>query len=435
MGTSTGKLTAATVRNISSPGRYADGNTLFLNVKKGGSKSWIQRITVDGRRRDIGLGAFPTISLAKARERAMANRLAIADGRDPLAEKKRATVPTFREAAQATFEANRPRWRDTKTARNWMQGMEKRAFPVIGNMRVDRVQREDVLRILKPVWTVHPDVARKLRQRMRATLRWCQAHGYVEQNVAGEAIDGALPPMSAVRTHHRALPYSEIRACLETIRASSASTSARLCLEFLVLTATRSGEARGARWDGIDLDAGEWRIAADRMKTMKPHVVPLSDPAMRVLDQARALGDGPLVFPSPIRRNQPRPLSDMTLMKVLHTVGLGRKATVHGFRSSFRTWASERTEADHAVMELCLSHAVGSAVERAYARSDLIEKRRVLMEQWGELCAPPWATPTQRSPGACRGRDGPPSGARSEAAGQQPTSPQPPCAQPTRTGD
>ena len=427
MGKNTGKLTAATVRTISSPGRYADGNTLFLNVTKGGSKSWVQRVSVDGRRRDIGLGSFPTISLAKARERAMANRLAVASGRDPLSDKKRATAPTFREAAQATFEANRPRWRDTKTARNWMQGMEKRAFPVIGNMRVDRIRREDILRILKPVWTVHPDVARKLRQRIRATLRWCQAHGYVEQNAAGEAIDGALPPMPAVRTHHRALPYSEVRACLETVRASSASASARLCLEFLVLTATRSGEARGARWDEIDLEAREWRIAADRMKTSTSHVVPLSDPAMQILDQARTLGDGPLIFPSPIRRNQPQTLSAMTLMKVLHTVGFGDRTTVHGFRSSFRTWASECTESDHAVMELCLSHAVGNAVERAYARSDLLEKRRTLMAQWAAECATPSpGAPAQRPSSICPGLDGPQPGPLAESTGARPTSPHQP---------
>lgn len=405
---STGKLNVGTVRGISSAGRYADGNTLFLKVTDRGTKSWVQRVAIDGRRRDIGLGSFPTVSLAKARERAMANRLAIADGRDPVSEKKRAKTPTFREAAQATFEANLPRWRDTKTARNWMQGMEKRAFPVIGNMRVDRIRREDVLHILKPVWAVHPDVARKLRQRMRATLRWCQAHGYVEQNVAGEAIEGALPPMPAVRAHHRTLPYADVRACLETVRASSASASARLCLEFVVLTATRSGEARAARWDEIDLDQREWRIAADRTKTGTLHVVPLSEPAMQVLDRARALGQGPLVFPSPRRRKEPGPLSDMTLMNVLHTIGFGARTTVHGFRSSFRTWASECTESDHAVMELCLSHAVGSAVERAYARSDLLEKRRVLMERWGTACAPASANPPgQRQPGACPGLDAP----------------------------
>ena len=379
-----GRLTAASVRSVTKPGRYGDGDTLFLMIAKGGSKSWVQRITIDGRRHDIGLGGFPLISLAHARERAMANRLAVVNGRNPLTEKKRARTPTFRKAAQATFEANRPRWRDGKTARNWMQGMEKRAFPVIGDMRVDQIRRQDILRILTPVWTAHPDVARKLRQRVRATLRWCEAHGYVEQNVAGEVIDGALPAMPAVKAHHRSLPYRDVGSALRAIRASSASPNAKLCLEFLILTATRSGEARGARWDELDLDSRVWRISADRMKSNTDHVVPLSDPAIDVLIQARQLGSGVLVFPSPMRPRNP--LSDMTLMKALHTVGLGKRTTVHGFRSSFRTWASECTDADHAVMEKSLSHSVGNAVERAYARSDLLEKRRSLMEQWGAAC-------------------------------------------------
>ena len=380
-----GKLTSARVRSITAPGLHGDGDTLFLALARGGSKSWIQRITIDGRRHDIGLGGFPLISLAKARERAMTNRLAISDGRNPLAEKRRAKTPTFRKAALATFEANRPRWRDNKTARNWLQGMEKRAFPIIGDMRVDRIGREDVLRILKPVWTSRPEIARKLRQRIRATLQWCQAHGYVEQNVAGEAINGALPAMPAVKAHHRALSYPDVAPSLCAIRESTASTAARLCLEFLVMTASRSGEARGASWDEVDLKSREWRIGADRMKAHAPHLVPLSDPVINILKQARQLGDGRLIFPSPIKRH--RPLSDMTLMKVLHTVGLADRTTVHGFRSSFRTWASDCTDADHAVMELCLSHSVGTAVERAYARSDLMEKRRSLMDAWAAACA------------------------------------------------
>ncbi len=379
------KLTSAGVRSITAPGLHGDGGTLFLAVAKAGSKSWIQRITIDGRRHDIGLGGFPVISLAKARERAMANRLAVAEGRNPLADKRRARTPTFRKAAQATFEANRPRWRDGKTARNWMQGMEKRAFPVIGDMRVDRIGREDVLRILKPVWTRHPEVARKLRQRIRATLQWCQAHGYVEQNAAGDAINGALPAMPSVKAHHRALPHQDVAPAVRSIRESTASAAAKLCLEFLVVTASRSGEARGATWDEVDLRSREWRIGAERMKAHAPHVVPLTDPAVRILKQARRLGGDALVFPSPIKRG--RPLSDMTLMKVLHTVGLADRTTVHGFRSSFRTWASECTDADHAVMELCLSHAVGTAVERAYARSDLLEKRRELMDAWAAAYA------------------------------------------------
>ena len=377
-----GKLTAVEVRSLSAPGRYGDGETLFLNISPGGSKSWIQRIVINRKRRDIGLGPFPVIGLAEARRRAFNNRVAVASGRDPLAEKRRATTPTFRQAAQRTFEAIRPSWRNNKTSANWLQQLEKRVFPVLGDMPVDSIGREDVLRVVTPIWTSKPQIARKLRQRIRATLRWCQAHGYVEHNVAGEAVEGALPSMPAVKAHFRALPYREVSEALDVIDASRASLSARACLRFVAFTACRSGEARGATWDEIDLEAREWRIPAARMKTGIEHRVPLSDGALTVLESVRPLRDrfNNLLFPSPSRPG--KPLSDMTLTKVLRDTGLAARATVHGFRTSFRTWASERTNVPHAVCEMALAHQVGSSVERSYARSDLFEKRRRLMDQW-----------------------------------------------------
>ncbi|MDE0363123.1 MAG: integrase arm-type DNA-binding domain-containing protein [Rhodospirillaceae bacterium] len=377
-----GKLTAAAVRAASRPGLHGDGGTLYLSVAPGGSKSWIQRVTVAGRRRDIGLGGYPVVSLAKARTRAMANRVAIADGIDPLAEKRRANTPTFRAAAVATFEANRPRWRSERTARAWMQSLEKHAFPEIGGLRVNGIAQDDVLRILKPLWHTRPQLARKLRQRIRATLQWCQAHGHLVNNVAGEAIDGALPAMPAVKAHYRALPWAEVGSALDAIRNASVSESSRLCFEFLVLTAARSGEALAAGWDEIDLDVREWRIPAERMKTGEAHAVPLGDAALRTLEAARGLGGERFVFPSPVRRG--RPLGESSLLHILRKTGLAERATVHGFRSTFRSWAGECTDADHAVMELCLAHTVGSAVERAYARSDLMDKRRALLAAWAQ---------------------------------------------------
>ena len=389
------KLTVTAVRAATRPGLHSDGGTLYLSVSPRGSKSWIQRITIDGRRRDIGLGGFPAVSLAKARQRALANRVAIADGIDPLAEKVRSKMPTFRQAAQATFEVNRPRWRDDKTARNWMQGMEKRVFPIIGHMRVNRIQREDVLRILTPIWTEHPDIARKLRQRIRTTFQWCLAHGYVDSNVAGQSIDGALPSMPATVQHFRTLPYRQVKAALKRVDTCDASESAKLCLRFIVLTAARSGEARGATWSEIDMQRKEWRISAERMKNGATHLVPLSDAALKVLRKARGLGGNAFVFPSPTGNGGT--LGDATLMRLLYRAGLGEESTVHGFRSSFRTWASECTNADHATMELCLAHAVGSAVERAYARGALVNKRRKLLEAWARAVgayksAPPATT-------------------------------------------
>ena len=361
---------------------HADGQTLYLRVAPGGSKSWIQRLAIRGKQTDIGLGAWPVVSLAEAREKAVDNRRLARSGGDPLAEKRKATVPNFREAAEQTRDRLRTRWRNGKTEKIWNGVLAKRAYPAIGNKPVDAITREDILRILTPVWTAKPEVARRLRQFMRATFRWCQAHGYVELNPAGEAIDGALPSMPAVKQHYRALPYQEVSGAVETIEATGASLAAKLCFRFVVLTAVRSGEARGATWAEIDVPARTWTIPAERMKMAVAHTVPLSDAALAVLEQARVLEDGSgLVFPSSDKRGWP--LSSMTLTKALRDTGLAERATVHGFRSSFRTWAAERTSADYATMELSLAHAVGSAVERSYARSDLLAKRRRLMDQWG----------------------------------------------------
>ena len=378
------RLTVTKARAVTKPGLYRADPTLYLHVSSGGAKSWIQRIAVNGRRRDIGLGSFALVTLAEARDKAFENRRLVLAGGDPLADKRRTMAPTFREAAERTFEANRPRWRNAKHVASWMQLLAKRALPAIGDMRVDQITREDVLRILTPIWTHHPEVARKTRQRIRAVLAWAQAHGFVEHNAAGEGIDGALPTMPKQKRHYRALPYQDVGAALETVESSRASMAAKLALRFVVLTACRSGEARGATWSEIDGDARLWTIPASRMKGGAEHRQPLSDAALDVLDEARALDDGSgLVFPSPARRG--RPLSDMSLTKVLRDTGLADRATVHGFRTCFRTWASERTSAEHAVMELSLAHSVGSAVERAYARSDLLDRRRRLLDQWGQF--------------------------------------------------
>ena len=375
------KLTARKVRALTLPGRYGDGGTLHLVVSPRGTKSWVQRITIDGRRRDIGLGGWPVISLAMARDRAFANRRAVADGRDPLSHKRRPKTPTFREASERALEANKPRWRNAKTADNWVATMAKYVHPVFGDRPVDRIGREDVLRVLTPLWTAKPAIGRKVRQRIRATLAWAQAHGYVEHNLAGDAVDGALPSLPGVTTHFRALPYPEVGTALGVIEASRASVSSKACLQFVVLTACRSGEARGATWTEVDMEAHEWRIPASRMKGGAEHRVPLSGAALHVLESVRPLrSQADLVFPSPSRPS--RTLSDMTLTKLLRDTGLADRATVHGFRTAFRTWASERTRVPHAVCEMALAHRVGSDVERSYARSDLFDKRRGLMDQW-----------------------------------------------------
>ena len=377
-------LTAEKAKALSEPGMHNDGRGLYLRVAPGGSKGWILRIAIDGRRRDIGLGGYPSVPLAKARQFADAHRLAVAEGRDPLAEKRRAATPTFAEAAVKVHEANLPRWKNGKHTAQWLSTLERYAFPAIGKMPLDRIERRDVLGILTPIWTAKPETARRVRQRIRTVLKWAMAHEFVEHNAAGEGIDGALPVMRRFKAHHRALPYAEIPAALETIDASTAGMAAKLCLRFLILTAARSGEARGATWAELDLDNRLWTIPAARMKGGAEHRVPLSDAALAVLHEALPLGDdNGLVFPSPRRRGSA--LSDMTLTKVLRDCGLANRGTIHGFRSTFRDWAGERTDAPHAVMERALAHAVADAVEAAYARSDLLERRRALMAAWGRF--------------------------------------------------
>ena len=375
------KLTAARIRTLKTPGRHGDGDGLHLKISEAGARSWILRVVIADKRRDIGLGRYPDVGLAQAREVAAKHRSLIAAGGDPIAEKRKAAIPTFREAAERTFEANKPRWRNGKHTISWWQSLEKHAFSVIGDIPVDQIDEEHVLRILTPIWGVRMETARRVRQRIRTVLKWAMAHKFVRYNVAGETIDGALPPMPKVKNHLRAMPYGQVSTLVQTVRDSQASLAAKWCLEFLILTAARSGEARGARWSEMDMDAATWTIPAERMKANVEHSVPLSARATTILAEASSISDGSdLVFPSPLRPG--KPMSDMTLTKLLRDLGFADRTTVHGFRSSFRDWAAECTSAPHAVMELSLAHAVGSAVEAAYARSTLIEKRRGLLEQW-----------------------------------------------------
>jgi len=381
-----GKLTFGKLRALNEPGLYGDGGTLFLKVSPGGSKSWVQRFTIKGKRHDVGLGGWPVVSLQEARERAFDNRRAVAHGRDPLAEKQKASkaaaVPTFRAVARKYYEENLPRWKAGRHTDRWLQVVEKYAFPVFGDVPVDRVGREDVLRMLTPIWTAKPEYARKLRHRVRLILDWCQAHGYVHTNIAGEQIGDALPSMPSVKEHHRSLPYAEVSQALDLIEASGASLSAKLCLRFLILTAVRPSEARNATWDEINWETKTWTIPAGKMKAKAEHRVPLSREAMQVLERAsRVRGESPLIFPSSLKRA--KPLSDMTLTKLLRDVGLREKTVPHGFRSSFRTWAGEQTNSPTPVIELCLAHSVGNAIEKAYTRSDLLQKRQRLMQEWG----------------------------------------------------
>ena len=377
------KLTATGVKALRKPGRHSDGDGMHLFISKTGGKSWVQRMTIEGRRRDLGLGGYPTVSLAQARKRASDIREAVGNGIDPVAEKRRPAMPTFREAAHAVHEANKPRWRNGSHTLGWIQTLERHAFPKIGNKPIDAISRSDLLSVLTPIWSTRPETARRVRQRMRTIFRWAMANELVESNPAGEAIDGALPSMPKVKAHLRALPYEEVGAALRTVDESQTSPASKLCLSFLVFTAARSGEARGATWDEIDMEGATWTVPGSRMKAGEEHRVPLSEQTLGVLMLARELEDGSgLCFPSPLLRG--RMLSDMTLTKILRATGLAERATVHGFRTSFRTWSMEQTDAPWAVAEAALAHQLGGSVEQAYARSDLFVRRRALMQQWAD---------------------------------------------------
>ena len=259
----------------------------------------------------------------------------------------------------------------------------------LGNLPPGRIEAGDVLSVLEPIWGVRQETARRVRQRIRirAVLSWGLSQGFVERNVAGEVIDGALPRMPKQKSHLRALPYHEVQSALATVEATAASIAAKLCFRFLLLTAVRSGKAHGATWGEISIQEREWRIPAQRMKGGIEHRVPLSNAAVSVLEVAQILrNDSGLVFPSPIAPD--RPISDMTLTKLLRTTGLAKRATIHGFRSSFTDWCMERTNTPWAVGEAALSHTLGDSTQQAYARSDLFERRRSLMEAWAEYVAP-----------------------------------------------
>ena len=369
-------LSAAFVRSAP-PGRHADGNGLYLFVQPTGTRSWVQRLVIRGRRRELGLGAATLVPLAKAREQALANRMLARSGGDPLSEKRRVQgVPTFAEAAQRVLEQKRGGWRGRWHAQNWWRSMERYAFPRIGSRPVSEVNTADVLEILSPIWHVKAETARAVRQRIRSVIEWAIALDMRNDNPCDRVLP-VLGPQNDIVTHRQALPHRDVAAAIKTVRAGSAQPAVKLAFEFLVLTATRSGEVRGAQWAEIDTTDRVWTLSAQRMKAKREHRVPLCGRAMEILDAASALGEGNShVFPM----RSGRPISASTLLKMLNDLRIA--AVPHGFRSSFRDWAAEKTDHPREVIEAALAHVVQNKVEAAYARSDLFERRRLLMDDW-----------------------------------------------------
>ena len=358
------------------PGHYIDGNGLYLYVQPTGARSWIQRLVIRGKRCELGLGSVALVTLAEAREKAVANRKLAREGGDPLADKRRLQrMPTFADAATALIEQKRPGWRNAVQVRDWRNSLRHYAFPRIGNRPVSEVTSADVLAILSPIWHTKPVAAKAVKQRIHTVLEWAVAMNLRNDNPA-DRVRPVLGPQRNMVQHRRALPHREVAAAIATVRASRYKPAVKLAFEFLVLTAARSGEVRFATWDEIDRTDRVWAISATRMKMKRDHRMPLCGRALEVLDAARALGDGPFLFPSPVGRR----LDVQQLRRLLERCGIA--AVPHGFRSSFRDWAAEETDHPREVIEAALAHMVQDKVEAAYARSDLFERRRRLMDDW-----------------------------------------------------
>ena len=386
-------LSTVFVRNVAQAGRYCDGDGLYLDVQPSGTRSWVQRLVIRGRRRELGLGGFPLVPLKDARAQALANRRLARAGGDPLAEKRRLkSMPTFAAAAEAVLAQMRPGWRNPKHGKDWLSSMERFAFPRLGKLPVSEVTSADVVEALRAVWHARPATARRVRQRISTVMEWAVALNYRDDNPCNR-IGPVLGPQQDLVRHMRALPHQDVAAVVETVRASSAAPVVKLAFEFLVLTAARSGEVRGAEWAEIDTDDHVWTVPATRTKAKREHRVPLTRRAEQVLDAARALSNGsPLVFPS----GRGKRLNDMALSGLLKTLEI--PAVPHGFRSTFRDWAAEETNHPREVVEAALAHVVQNKVEAAYARSDLFERRRRLMDDWSAYLGGGEGTPADYRP-------------------------------------
>ncbi|WP_281406234.1 MULTISPECIES: site-specific integrase [unclassified Methylobacterium] len=389
-----GKLTALGVARLKTPGMYGDGGGLWLQVSGKGAKSWIFRFTLDGKARAMGLGSANTFSLVEARDRARECRKLTAERLDPIEARagrrqeaaiEAARAITFRTCAAGYIEAHRAGWRNIKHAAQWTATLEAYAYPAFGDLPVQAVDTGLVMQALEPIWSAKPETATRVRGRIESVLDWATTRGYRRgENPARWKghLQNLLPKRSKVQRveHHAALPFVDVPTFMADL-ASRDAVAAR-ALAFAILTAARTGEVIGARWSEIDLDTRTWTVPADRMKGGREHRVPLSDPAVVLLKQMQTIGDAGFVFPG-ARRG--KPMSGMGMLMLLRRMGRA-DITAHGFRSSFRDWASETTHFPSEVVEMALAHTVESKVERAYRRGDLFEKRRELMRTWAVYC-------------------------------------------------
>ena len=373
-------LTPVKLRNQMEPGRYTDGNGLYLVVDPSGAKRWLLRTVIKGKRCDIGLGGLSLVPLSEARAEAVRLRKLARAGGDPLLErrKERKPVPTFKQAAREVHAAHSPAWKNPKHRQQWINTLSHYAFPVFGDHAIDRIEPADVLKALSRIWLEKSETARRVKQRIRVVFDWAKASGFRSGDNPVEGISKVLPKQQGTQEHHAALPYSEVPAFIRMLLQSDAGEFAKLAFELLILTATRTNEVIGATWNEIDFVDKTWTIPAARMKTKQVHRVPLSPPCIEILERAKALTHGgTLIFPG---RTTGKPLSNAVFLMTLRR--MKKDITPHGFRSSFRDWAAERTSFPREVCEAALAHRLKDKTEAAYHRTDLFEKRRSLMATW-----------------------------------------------------
>jgi integrase len=394
MARGTSKLSAVAVAKTKKPGRYADGNGLYLQVGPTGTKSWLFRYMIAGKAREMGLGPVPLIPLAEARVAALEARRKVHEGIDPLAKREeqqrqarieQARALTFAQCADAYIQAHRSSWRNDKHAAQWESTLKNYAAPVIGDLPVEAIDLRLVLDILEPIWRDKPETASRLRGRLETVLDWAAVRGLRQGDNPARwrgHLDKLLPARAKVKRveHHAALPYAEIGAFMAKLRTREGIGS--LALEFTILTAARTSEVLNATWGEIDRDVAAWIVPGARMKAGRDHRVPLSPRALAILTELGGGDDMEFVFPG---NRTGKPLSNMVFLQLLKRMGYV-DLTAHGFRSTFRDWAAEQTAFPREVAEAALAHVVADKVEAAYRRGDLFEKRRQLMAEWETFC-------------------------------------------------
>lgn len=399
------KLTARKVEALTMPGRYGDGEGLWLQIGPEGGKSWLFRFTLNGRSRMMGLGPVNLISLAQAREIAFEQRKRLHAGIDPLshrtAERLKGRLAesgaiSFKVAATRYIAAHKSGWKNAKHAAQWANTLTTYAHQVIGDLSVKDLDTGLILKVLEPIWMDKPETATRLRGRIEAVIDWATARGYRQgENPARWKghLDKLLPARTKVRSvkHHDAMSYADLPAFYEVL-SDRDEVSAR-ALAFTILTAARTSEVIGARWNEFDLQGRVWTVPAERMKAGREHRIPLSNSALNILRSLAREKDDVFVFPG---GKANKPLSNMAMLALLKRMGLS-DITVHGFRSSFRDWAAERTNYAREVAEQALAHTISDKVEAAYRRGDVFEKRRRLMRDWATFCATPTTPATSRN--------------------------------------